>query len=257
MLNATIVKKIEVTPELLILRIKPDAGVPAFEAGQYVAVGLTGAAPRPANFPPETEPHAPDKLIKRAYSIGSPPSEKEYLEFYIAVVPTGALTSRIVLLKEGDRVYLAPKITGTFTVHDVPEDHNLYLVSTGTGIAPYIAMLKTPSLWKPNRKIVLIHGVRYVKDLAYRDELVELSKREPRFAYYPTVSRADDSWAGERGYVQKFFTEGKLKLDPKLDHVFMCGNPAMIEDTQKYLEANGYSVHSKRQPGNLHLEKYW
>jgi len=256
-LNATITQRIDITPELIIFRIKPDKAFNQFLPGQYVALGLTGAAPRPAEFPPEHETHAPDKIIKRAYSIGSSPSEKEYVEFYVAIAPQGALTSRLVMLKEGDRIFMTPKITGTFTICDVPESHNLILVSTGTGIAPYMSMLRSPGTWTAGRKITLLHGVRYSSDLAYREELEEFAAKRPSFKYYAIVSRADDSWSGPRGYVQKFFEDGTVKLDAEVDHVFVCGNPAMIDDLEKLLITRGYQVHSKRTPGNLHVEKYW
>ena len=256
MLNATIAQRIEVTPELVILRVKPDSGVSDFHSGQYVALGLYPEAARPAHFPPDREPLAPGKLIKRAYSIGSSPHVREYLEFYIAIVPDGALTSRLALAKEGDRVYLAPKITGTFTLHDVPDNSNLVLVSTGTGIAPFMSMLRTPTTWTSGRKISVIHGVRYPKDLAYRDELTEFAA-QGKLHYYPIVSREDPSWKGERGHLQRLFDRGLITLDPAKDHVFLCGNPAMIDEMEKLLLSKGYIVHERKVPGNLHLEKYW
>ncbi|MBX7145137.1 MAG: ferredoxin--NADP reductase [Oligoflexia bacterium] len=256
MYNATIVRKIEVTPELIILQVKPDAGVPDFLPGQYVALGLPGESPRPAHFPAEREPQAAGKLIKRAYSIGSSPSERGYFEFYIAIVPDGALTSRLVIPKEGDRVYVAPKVTGTFTLEEVPQEANLILISTGTGIAPFMSMLRTPATWTKQRKISVIHGVRYSKDLAYSDELRQLAAR-PDFSYLPIVSRADPEWTGERGHVQSLFQKGAVTAQPTNDHVFLCGNPAMVEDMEKLLVGDGFKVHARKTPGNLHLEKYW
>lgn len=257
MFNATVIRRQNVTDELMLLHVLPDAGITDFEPGQYVALGLPGSAPRPEHFPAETVVHKPEKLIKRAYSIGSSPAEKGYLEFYIAIVPEGALTSRLALVREGDRLHAAPKITGTFTAHSVPENENLILVSTGTGIAPFMSMVRTPSIWTAGRKITMIHGVRYAKDLAYRQELLELAARRPEFSYFATVSRSDAEWNGERGHVQALFDSGKIALDSQVDNVFLCGNPAMIDDIEKRLTADGYVVHSKRTPGRLHLEKYW
>lgn len=258
MLNATIVKRIDVTDELVIFQIKPDVALSGFKPGQYVAVGLYGNAARPTSFPAEIHAQAPDKIIKRAYSIGSSPLEHEYLEFYIAIAEQGALTARLALLKPGDRVFMSPKITGTFTVCDVPHDHNLVLVATGTGIAPYMSMLRFPETWTPGRHITLLHGARFAKDLAYRDELIALAEQRPGdFTYKAIISRDDPSWKGERGYVQKFFKEGQVAQNPDKDHVFICGNPAMIDELQTFLEQQNFRLHSKRTPGNLHLEKYW
>ncbi|RMG44407.1 MAG: ferredoxin--NADP reductase [Candidatus Dadabacteria bacterium] len=257
MLNATLIKRIEITKELLILHIKPDEPLKPFLPGQYVALGLPGSAPRPDNFPEEKNPPKPDRLIKRAYSIGSSPENLDWLEFYIAVLPEGLLTSRLALLQEGDRLWMAKKITGTFVLTPVPDNHNLILVSTGTGIAPYISMLRTQSTWTAGRKITLLHGVRYSSDLAYRDELLKLARQRESFSYYPVISRKDPNWHGERGYVQKFFEEALIKPDPSCDHIFLCGNPAMIADMQKLLTPLGYKEHTRKEPGNLHVEKYW
>ncbi len=258
MLNATVLDRIEVTPELFILRVKPDAGVPEFHSGQYVALGLPGSAPRPAHLPPDREPLDPEKLIKRAYSIGSSPLERDYLEFYIAVVPEGQLTPRLSMPQPGTRVYVAPKITGTFTLHGVQDDHNLVLLATGTGLAPFVSMVRTPQVWTPNRRITIVHGVRYAKDLGYREELSLLSQSNPALTYIPIVSRADPEWSGRTGRVQRLFEDGTIPLNPERDHLYLCGNPAMIEEMEGMLLGRGYSVHSKKNPtGKLHLEKYW
>ena len=152
MLNATVVGRVEITPELFIIHVKPDGGVADFHPGQYVALALPGSALRPAHLPGDREPQDGEKLIKRAYSIGSSPIVKDYLEFYIAVVPEGALTPRLSLPKVGERIWMAPKITGTFTAHGIPPEHNLVLLSTGTGIAPFMSMIRTPTLWTEGRK---------------------------------------------------------------------------------------------------------
>lgn len=257
MLNATVIDRVDVTPELMILRVRPDAGVPSFTPGQYVAIGLLGGATRYAGAAPESETTAPDKLIKRAYSIGSSPEQREYLEFYIAVVPTGRLTSRLAVVQVGERVFCQPKVTGTFTLEGVPADKNLVLISTGTGLAPFMSMVRTSSIWAPRRSITVIHGVRYPEDFAYAEELRALEISSKTLRYLPIASRAADTWTGRKGRVQKIFEEGTVTLNPESDHVFICGNPAMIEDLEAMLAGNGFKLHSKKAPGNLHVEKYW
>lgn len=258
MLNSTVVDRINVTPELMILRVKPDSGVPSFHPGQYVALGLPGSAPRYEGAPEERETPAPDKLIKRAYSIGSSPVVGDFFEFYIAVVPDGALTSRLAVVKPGDRIFTQPKVAGTFTLEGVPADHNLVFVATGTGLAPFMSMIRTPHTWTEGRKITLVHGVRYPQDFAYADELESLRSARGLFEYYPIASRAPESFQGRKGRVQTLFDGGAIALNPALDHVFLCGNPGMIDALEGNLTNQlGYVVHSKKTPGNLHVEKYW
>lgn len=246
--NATVVTKIIITPELFILRVKPDLPFSTFFPGQYCALGL---------LPKDSQPQ--EKLIKRAYSIGSSADEKQYLEFYIALVPDGALTPGLFALNEGDRLYCNPKITGTFTLQELSPEKNLVLVATGTGLAPFMSMIRTKNTWDSKRKISIIHGVRFAKDLAYRDEINQYLKNNNSLSYYPVVSR-EEPMNNEftKGYVQHLFENGTINLDPEKDNVFVCGNPAMIKDLETLLcQSKGYIVHSKKHPGNLHLEKYW
>lgn len=257
MFNATLEAKVKVTPDLYHFFIRPDAGVPEFTAGQYVALGLPGSAQRAHGRPNEDTPSAPDKLIKRAYSIGSSPLVREHIEFYIAIVPQGALTPRLEALEPGDRLFIANKITGHFTLEAAPADANYVFVSTGTGIAPFMSMLRTPATWDRPRTITIVHGVRYPSDLAYREELEVLAERHEGFTYHPIVSRESPEWRGLRGHVQKVFEMGLVPLDPVKDHVFLCGNPAMIESLKEGLGQRGYIENTRKHPGSLHIESYW
>ncbi len=252
--NATLVDRIDITPDLVQFRILPDAGVPNFTPGQYVALGLLPEVDGDAEESPKP------KLVKRAYSIGSSPEEREFLEFYVAIVQGGALTSQLMKLEPGGRLFCAAKVTGHFVLNDVPADKNLVLVGTGTGIAPYISMLRTPSTWTDGRQISIIHGVRYNQDLAYREELEGLADRSEEvqtFSYYAAVSREDPPGGHRKGYVQHLFQDQVVELDVERDHVFLCGNPAMITDVVEMLTEQGFKEHSRKSPGNLHFEKYW
>lgn len=258
MLNATLLDRIDISPELAIFRFLPDAGVPNFLPGQYLAVGLPGSHARADWAKPEVESPDPDKLIKRAYSIASSPTQKEYIEIYVALLPTGQLTSRLATLKPQERLYAAPKITGTFTTHDIPSSNNLIFVSTGTGLAPYISMMKDPNTWSEGRKVTLIHGVRKKVDLAYRNEINSLIKEGKPLRYLPFVSRELDLPDGvESGRLVRVFHENLIPISPETDHIMLCGNPEMVEEVEKWGIEKGFTVHSKKKPGNLHLEKYW
>ena len=258
MLNATLVRRIDLTPELAIFHVLPDAGVPDFLPGQYVALGLPGSAPRASYFPPEIESHPAEKIIKRAYSLGSPPSERGFFEFYIAILPQGALTARLANLHAGDRLFAAPKVIGTFTLKDVPVERNLVFVATGTGIAPFVSMLRHLPTWGNGRQITLLHGVRFARDLAYRQELKAVESKHKQFRYLTFVSREESPSDARHGYVQSAFAHGGLEVDPRKDHIFLCGNPAMCDAMVALMAERGYSEHSRRNPeGSLHLERYW
>ena len=257
MLNAEVVKRVAVSDELIIVYVRPDTGVPDFLAGQYIALGLPGSAFRPRHFPPEPEGRDAGRLIKRSYSICSTPAEKEHLEFYISIDPSGALTSRMFPLEEGDRLYAAPRAVGAFVVEEAPADSDLLLFGTGTGVAPFVSMLRSPTTWLPERKVTLVWGVRYAGDLAYGAEFEALAARNPRFKYIPLVSRNDQNWSGLRGRVQRVLLEKCVTPDPERDHVYVAGNPGMIDELEKLLGASGYRQHARHKPGNLHLERYW
>ncbi|MCB0333771.1 MAG: ferredoxin--NADP reductase [Bdellovibrionales bacterium] len=248
MLNATLQSREEVAPGLFVIKVLPDKGVPDFLPGQYVAMGL------PHHH--EALEARKSKLIKRAYSIASSPDEKEAYEFFIALVEKGDLTPRLQSLKEGDRLYVADKVVGAFTCEEIPSGKRVFFVSTGTGIAPYISMLRNEKVLEKSHSVYLLHGVRYSSDLAYRDELLSLSKEHPHFHYLPTISREDPSWTGERGYVQHLF-KNELSPNPETDHIFLCGNPGMIDELEEKLLTLGFILHSRKSPGNLHVEKYW
>lgn len=256
MLNATLVEKKSITPELIVIKVKPDFDIPDFEPGQYVTLGLPEIKSEESLSAPAQE-SAKEKFIKRAYSIASAPHEKEFLEFYIALVYGGALTPRLNDLNIGDRVSVGPKIVGHFTLHDVPAEKNLWFFSTGTGLAPFISMLRKDGLSKRWNSFGVIHGVRKHAELGYKDELLAFQNKGVPLTYLPYVSRDDETDGIKKGYVQDCIKSKIISLSPDQDHVFLCGNPAMIEDMTTLLGAQGYTVHSKKNPGSLHVEKYW
>ncbi len=265
--NAVLTQKHILNPDLGIFRIAPEGwSLPEFKAGQFAVLGLPGAAPRLELSDPEESPAPGDKWIRRAYSIASSSLDDEYLELYVALVRSGELTPRLFQLNVGARLHLSEKITGMFTLDTVPPDANLVFIATGTGIAPYMSMLRSEVLAHPNRRVAVLHGARHSWDLGYSAELTTLSRHVPRFLYVPAVSRPKEElveWRGETGHVQQLWSRGLLakhwggEPQPTDTHVFLCGNPAMVEDALKVLAERGFKEHTRREPGQIHVEKYW
>jgi ferredoxin--NADP+ reductase len=257
MFNATLIDRIDHTDSLAIFRVKPDEKVVPFSAGQYIALGLPVEAKRADYLPSEEKTPEVKGFIKRSYSLASSPNQNEYYEFYVAILPQGQLTSRLAALKVGDRLFIGKKPVGTFTAEPIPVGSNIYAFSTGTGIAPFIAMLRSDNFLDKYNSFTLMQGVRYDTDFGYTSELLKLKNQNSKFNYLPIVSRESKEWQGARGYVQDFVKKGIINLSSSTDHIMLCGNPAMISDIEAMLGEKGFTEHTKKTPGNLHVEKYW
>lgn len=266
-LNAIVQHRMEVAPGLLILRVSPDGWeAPEFTPGQFTVIALPGSAPRVAQSEPEAETPDPDKLIKRAYSIASSSTEKQYIEFYIRLVHSGALSPRLFQLKVGDRIWISPKATGMFTLNDAPADKHIVFFATGTGLAPYMSMLRTDMECGSGRKYAVVHGAENSWDLGYQSELLTIQRFCPDFSYIPVIDKPQKEvtpWQGEVGFVNKIWQEKTLekqwgfKLTPDNCRVFLCGNPLMIKGMVEQLETEGFTEHTRRNPGSIILEKFW
>ena len=266
-LNAIVSQKIEHAPGLMTMRLVPEGwDLPEFTPGQYVVLGLPGAAERCTASDPDPKPVAPEKLLRRAYSVASSSVAKEYVEFYISLVRSGELTPRLFNLNIGDRVWMSGKCTGFFTLDQVPKDQNVILVGTGTGLAPYMSMIRSELSSEQTRKYAVIHGAYHSWDLGYHGELVMMERISPAFAYIPVVSNPEEEpvkWSGQTGFVQKIWESGMveqawgLKPTPENTHVFLCGHPAMIESMESILKDEGYTEHTRKAPGTYHLERYF
>lgn len=266
-LNAIVTHRIEVASGLIILRVAPDGWeLPEWESGQFGVLGLPVSAPRTLLSDPEPQTLDSDKIIRRAYSIASAPEERGYLEFYITLVQSGALTPRLFALKPGDPVFLGKKISGMFTLNEVPEGKNLILVGTGTGLAPYMSMLRGDLDCKPEVHTVVLLGARHSWDLGYRGELIAMQRFCPTFHYVPVISRPQEemvAWSGQTGYVQDLWERGLVEMamgkkpTPDNTHVLLCGNPGMIEGMIDRLGEEGFIEHTRKEEGQIHAEKYW
>jgi ferredoxin--NADP+ reductase len=266
--NAVITARFEVTPGLIVIRVAPlDWELPDFKPGQFAVLGLPPEAPRCELADPEEDvPPKPGVLIRRAYSIASSSVSREYIELYITMVRSGALTPRLFALDVGDRLWLGPKISGRFTLDEAPQDTNLVLVATGTGLAPYMSMLRTLLPEAGERRIAVLLGARHSWDLGYQAELMAMDARCEGLHYLPTISRPAEEpvpWGGAAGYVQDLWRSGAVREawgiapTPETARVFLCGNPAMVDEMMEILAAEGYREHTRKLPGHVFVERFW
>jgi ferredoxin--NADP+ reductase len=252
--NATIVARRDVHEALCFLHISPDqAPFPSFLPGQFVSVGHN------------MEENGSPSLVKRSYSVGSPATERSYVELFVVHVNDGEFTSWLFAQQVGARVWLSPKASGGFTLDGFTRGRDLVLVATGTGIAPFVSMYRTFRHDPPWRRIIILNGVRQARDLGYREELEAAARSDTRLLYLPSATRepAGNAWSGLRGRVGEFLEPERFRtltgatLSPEACHVYLCGNPEMIEEQEAVLTGRGFHKHTPGHPGNLHLEKYW
>jgi len=299
--NATVIDRIDVTEDLYRIRIRPDRGFDPYEPGQYVALGLGHWEPRIQPSQVEVVPDAKrNKLVRRAYSISCPMldsdgklltcNEVDYLEFYIALVrgsddsaaPAPALTPRLFLLNVGDRLNVAPKITGHYTLQGIDPHDTVLMISTGTGEAPHNAMAVELLAKGHCGKVIQVTTVRRNIDLGYLAQHRELMSHFDNYRYLPITTREPENldpshphYVGKQ-YVQGLFSSGQLSqrvgdpLSPSNTHAFLCGNPTMIgfvppgappltqPGMLQVLEAAGFSIKDKEPLcGHIRFEKYW
>ena len=263
--NATVIQKTLATPSLMILRVSPDGEVPDFTPGQYTVLGLNSTAKRVPESEPDPKTYEKETLIKRAYSISSASVEKEYFEFYIAQVRNGQLTPRLFALEQRGRLFLGSKVVGMFTIDQVPAEKNLLFIATGTGLAPYMSMIRSELHLRKPRNFIVLHGASCSWDLGYRDELATIDRLTENFHYIPTITEPekDPTWNGLSDFIEPIIASGKvegksgLQLSPETFHVFLCGNPVMVEGVTDILVKKGFKPHSRKDPGNIHAEEYW
>ena len=201
-------------------------------------------------------------MLGRPYSFVNPPDRQPH-EFYFIVLPDGPLTPRLAALAMGDPVWLAPRANGFFCVGEVPDADALWCLSTGTGVGPFLSMLGTSDPWTRFGRVVLVHAVRHAEELTYRDEIGSIGAAHPgAFTFVPIVSREahPDALSGR---ITDVVADGRLEartgiaLTPENSHAMLCGNPAMVEDTQKLLAARGMRRHRRKEPGHVTVETYW
>jgi ferredoxin--NADP+ reductase len=195
------------------------------------------------------------KLIARAYSIVST-RDDPHLEFLSIHVPDGPLTSRLAQIRPGDKVWVNSKATGSLTLAHVQPGRHLYMLATGTGLAPFMSLVRAPETWQSFEKIILVHTVRTTAELAYREELQ--ARAGSNFIYQPTVTREPFAFTQR---CSDAFISGELfkhlglqPADPVMDRVMLCGNPAMNRQMGDYLRQNGWIMTNHRGVGNFTVE---
>ena len=220
-----------------------------FTAGQFARIGLM----------------VNGELVVRAYSVVSSPFD-ENLEFFSIVVPDGAFTSNLQHLEIGDELYLDKTAYGYLTLarYQLPLAHDLWLLATGTGLAPFLSMLQDFETWTKYQHIHLIYSVRSTAELAYVDRLQELAESfgegHTGFKFVPIITRDPNATLHDRlpvlienGELEKVVG---LSLNPATSHVMLCGNPQMVEDTKDALKQRGLTM-NRRGEGNIAVENYW
>ncbi|MFH7348868.1 ferredoxin--NADP reductase [Acinetobacter variabilis] len=220
-----------------------------FTAGQFARIGLKVG----------------DELVVRAYSVVSSPFD-ETLEFFSIVVPEGKFTSNLQHLKVGDELYLEKIPYGYLTLarYQLPLPQDLWLLGTGTGLAPFLSMLQDFEIWNKYKHINLVYSVRTQDELAYVDRIQEIAETfgedHTGFKFIPIITRDPEAALHHRlpilienGELER---AAGLQLNPETSHVMLCGNPEMVEDTKEALKARGLTM-NRRGEGNIAVENYW
>ena len=226
-----------------------------FESGQFVMIGL----------------EVDGRPLMRAYSIASPHYDEE-LEFFSIKVPDGALTSRLQNINVGDPVMLTVRPAGTLVPGYLIPGKHLYLLSTGTGLAPFMSIIRDPFIYDSFDKIILVHGTRWRSELAYQNEIEQVLPDNPYFGeevrakliYYPTVTREDYVRNGvpHQGRITDLLDSGKLlqdigmpALNPEHDRFMLCGNDAMLQQLMAMLDQRGFVKANSRTMGHYVIEQ--
>jgi ferredoxin--NADP+ reductase len=231
------------TDALFSLRV--EAPQLRFEAGQFVRIALDIGGER----------------IPRPFSFVNAP-EDPVLEFYGVVVPEGPLSPHLVRLKAGDALYVADNPAGWLILSEVPPAEDLWLVATGTGIAPFLSILRTEAPWQRYRRVILVHGVRHANELVYGDLIEQLMRAHPgKLSYVRFVSR-EIFPAALQGRIPAALADGRLEaaaaaISPERSQFMLCGNPQMLKDMAAALAARGLKKHRRRSPGQITVESFW
>jgi ferredoxin--NADP+ reductase len=227
------------TDTLFSLRVEaPRLG---FAAGQFVRLALDVDGER----------------VARPFSFVNAP-EDPVMEFYGVIVPEGPLSPRLAALKPGDSLQIADNPSGFLVLREVPAAEDLWMLATGTGIAPFLSILRTGEPWQKYRRVTLVHAARYARELVYSDLLLQLERQhESRFKAIKFVSREKSPQALE-GRIPAAIRDGRLgPISAERSQFMLCGNPQMLKDVTAALVERGFRKHRRRAPGHITVESFW
>ena len=239
-LEGRVVENRHWTDALFSLRVEGVAL--SFQAGQFVRIAL-------------------EEDLARPFSFVNPPADP-VLEFYGIVVPEGPLSPRLARLRAGERLLVASNPAGFLVLSEVPDADTLWLVSTGTGIAPFLSILRSETPWKRFGKVVLVHAVRHARELVYTDLIGKVHRENPGLFHYVTFVSREKSPASLQGRIPAAMRDGRLEAAAGASlneraHVMLCGNPDMLKDAQAALAERGLRKHRRRTPGHITVESFW
>ena len=216
-----------------------------FRAGQFVRIALDVGGER----------------IARPFSFVNPPGDP-LLEFYGVIVPEGPLSPHLALLQPGDALFYADNPSGFLVLAEVPPAEELWLLATGTGLAPFLSILRTEAPWQTYRRVILVHAVRRADELVYR-ELIDTAQGlyGDRFCYVTFVSREAHS-GSLAGRIPAAIRDGRLEaaagaFAAERSQFMLCGNPDMVKDVTAALAERGLRKHRRRAPGQISVETFW
>lgn len=231
------------TPTLFSIKVAAD--VAPFQAGQFTKLAMTIG----------------DKRIARAYSYVNAPKDP-ILEFYLTEVEGGKLTSGLANLEVGADIDVEAKANGFLTIEESPQRKVLWMISSGTGIGPFLSILADGKVWDKYQDVILIHSARYNTDLTYQDFIRAHEKLFKQFKYLPLVTREEPEH-GLKGRITDLIQQNVLanyfnwQTLPEDSHFMICGNPDMVKDLTQLLQTLGYKRHRRSEPGHISVEQYW
>ncbi len=241
-LTGKVIEKIQWNERLFSLRIQ--CVLENFESGQFVRVALDIDGER----------------VARPYSLVNTPDD-DYLEIYFNIVEEGPLTPRLALLEVGDEIFVTDRANGFLTVSEIPACKNLWLLATGTGVGPFLSILKGEKVWQRFEKIVLGYSVRNLSELSYREQIAAIEKQHAQqFVFVPFITREKVEGAMAQRITAciedgSFEQRAGVNIDEN-SHIMMCGNSAMLGSVTELLEKRGLRKHRRREPGHITTEKY-